>query len=129
MDHDRERLRELSARLLRLHRILLDRERRAYEHEHGPIGAGEWFRLVLGDERFGWLRFLSTLIAQNDEIVDADGPVPGHDARRIFREAFRLLKSGASGAFQDKYYAALQDSPDAVMAHGAVSEILRAPVQ
>jgi len=31
VSQDRDRLRDLSARLLRLHGILLDRERRAYE--------------------------------------------------------------------------------------------------
>ncbi len=115
MDQDRHRLRDLSTRLLRLHGILLDRERRAYEERHD---------LLLHDEHFSWLRSLSTMIANIDEIADADDPIPPESVRGAFREAYRLLKSGAGGAFQDKYHAALQDSPDVIMAHAAVSRVL-----
>ena len=34
-----------------------------------------------------------------------------------------LLKSGESGDFQAKYIVALQDSPDVIMAHAAVSRV------
>ena len=121
---ERERLRDLSRRLLRLHKILLDREREAYEQRHGAIPSGALFRLVLDDEAFAWLRTLSALIAQIDTAVDADEPIGREDAERAFRETYRLLKSGSEGYFQDRYRVALQDSPDVVMAHADVSRVL-----
>jgi len=121
---ERERLRDLSGRLLRLHKILLDREREAYEQRHGAIPSGALFRLVLDDEAFAWLRTLSALIAQIDTAVDADEPIGREDAERAFRETYRLLKSGSEGYFQDRYRVALQDSPDVVMAHADVSRVL-----
>jgi len=124
VDQDRHRLRDLSTRLLRLHGILLDRERRAYEERHGAVASRELLHLLLHDEHFSWLRSLSTMIANIDEIADADDPIPPESVRGAFREAYRLLKSGAGGAFQDKYHAALQDSPDVIMAHAAVSRVL-----
>ena len=123
-DHERGQLRVLSAGLMRLHRLLLDRERALYEDRHGAIPARELFSLVLNDEQFAWLRSLSTLIAQIDEVVDADEAVAPETVQSAFREAHRLLKSGDPSDFRDRYHAALQDSPDIVMAHAGVSKVL-----
>ena len=127
LELERDRLREISRRLLRLHRILLDRERHAYEVRHGAVSPGDLLRLLLNDEHFAWLRPLSMLIAKMDELVDADEPMAAADAETAFRAVYRLLKSGDRGAFQDTYRQALQDSPDAVMAHARVSAVLPAP--
>jgi hypothetical protein len=127
VDQDRDRLRDLSTRLLRLHGILLDRERRAYEESHGSVASRELLHLLLHDEHFSWLRSLSSMIAKIDEVVDADEPLPPQSVQSAFREAYRLLKSGAGGDFQDKYHLALQDSPDVIMAHAAVSRVLFDP--
>jgi len=125
VDQDRDRLRDLSRRLTRLHTLLLERERRAYENEHGRVAPRELLHLLLHDDQFLWLRSLSTLMAQIDAVVDAEDPVAEQDAQRLLRETYGLLKSGESGAFQDKYRDALQDSPDVVMAHAGISEVLR----
>jgi hypothetical protein len=123
VDPARDRLRDLSGRLLRLHRVLLDRERLAYETRHGFVAAGDLFRLVLDDPQFAWLRSLSALIARIDAAVDADDALAADDVDAAFREVYRLLKGGAGGEFQDKYHDALQRSPDVVMAHADVSKL------
>lgn len=117
-------MRVLSSRLLRLHGVLLDRERRAYEERYGSVASRELLHLLLHDAQFSWLRSLSSMIAKIDEVVDADEPLPPESLQSALREAHRLLKSGAGGDFQDKYHLALQDSPDVIMAHAAVSRIL-----
>ena len=109
---------------MRLHRLLLDRERGLYEDRHGAIPTRELFSLVLNDEQFAWLRSLSTLIAQIDEVVDGDEDVAPETVQSAFREAHRLLKSGDPSEFRDRYHAALQESPDIVMAHAGVSKVL-----
>jgi hypothetical protein len=124
VDEDRDRMRALSSRLLRLHSLLLDRERRAYEERHGSVASRELLQLLLHDEQFSWLRSLSSMIAKIDDVVDAQEPIPPGGLRSAIREAYRLLKSGTGGDFQDKYHLALQDSPDVIMAHAAVSRIL-----
>ena len=124
LDQDRDRLRDLSTRLLRLHGLLLDRERRAYEDRHGSVASYELFQLVLYDAQFSWLRSLSAMIANLDALVDADEPISPDNVRSVFREAFVLLKSGEGGDFQAKYIVALQESPDVIMAHAAVSRVL-----
>ena len=127
MDPDRERLRELSRRLAELHRLLLDRERAEYERRHGAIPSGRMLQLVLNDAHFAWLRELSSAMARIDEAVDADDPITARDVEAAFREVHRLLKSADTDTFQEKYRDALQESPDVVMAHAAISEVLRGP--
>src|SRR5437867_13005281 len=117
-------MRVLSSRLLSLHGVLLDRERRAYEERHGSVASRQLLHLLLHDEQFSWLRSLSSMIAKIDEVVDADEPIPPESVRGAFREAYRLLKSDDAGDFRDKYHLALQDSPDVIMAHAAVSRVL-----
>jgi hypothetical protein len=123
VDPARDRLRDLSSRLLRLQRLLLDDERRAYEARHGVVAPGDLVRLVLDDPQFAWLRSLSALIARIDAAVDGDDALRSEDVDAAFREVFRLLKGGAGGQFQDKYHDALQRSPDVVMAHAEVSKM------
>ena len=121
----RESLRTLSERLTRLHRLLLDRQRLAYEARHGAVAPRDLFNLLLSDEAFTWLRPLSQMVARIDELVDARGPVVEADARRLIQEAHALLKSDARDAFHINYRDALQDSADVVMAHAEVSKLLK----
>ncbi len=126
MDDSRARLREISRRLVLLHRRLLDRERQAYERRHGAVASTTMLQLLLDDPQFAWLRTLSSVMVKIDEAVDADDPVTERDVQAVRRELHRLLKSGDADTFHQKYRAALQESPDVVMAHAAVSALLRA---
>jgi hypothetical protein len=119
-----DRLRDLSARLLQLHAILLGRERQAYEARHGPTRSAELLQLVLHDEQFAWLRALSVLITRIDAALDEDEPEAAPDVEGFVRQAHQLLRSGGSGPFERRYADALQDSPDVVMAHAAVVKVL-----
>lgn len=124
IDPARERGRELSRRLLRLHKILLDREREAWEARHGAVPAGELFQRLLTDPEFAWLRALSRMIAGLDDLLEAEGPLERAHLARLFEDAYRLLKADADIEFQRRYHAALQASPDVVIAHAEVSRLL-----
>ena len=97
MDEDRDRMRALSSRLLRLHSLLLDRERRAYEERHGSVASRELLQLLLHDEQFSWLRSLSSMIAKIDDVVDAQEPIPPGGLRSALREA-RIMKTAYATA-------------------------------
>jgi len=127
MDEGRDRLRDLSVRLLRLHKVLLDRERRAWEEARGPIAPGELLHLLIGGREFACLRSLSAMIARIDEAADADDPGSTLDVEGFFDEARRLLRSGAVGPFEAKYREALQLSPEVVIAHAEVIKLLPLP--
>ena len=124
MDDERTRLRDLSARLLRLHAVLLERERHAYEASHGSVSPRELLQLLLGHERFAWLRALSQLIVRIDEAVDARNPETPLDADTLLRDTERLVRSPSEEVFATRYAAALQDSVDVVLAHAEVVKSL-----
>lgn len=113
-----ERLRNLRHTLLRLHKILLDDERAAYEREHGQVTSGELLQLVISHERFAWLHAISELVVRIDEMFDTDEPVTTETARAILINVATLLTPSETGnEFERKYFAALQREPDAVLTH------------
>src|SRR5437762_2058600 len=58
----RQRLRDLRARLLNLHKVLLDDTKVAYEMDRGRVGSsGNLLQLVINDPWFAWLHPLSEL--------------------------------------------------------------------
>jgi hypothetical protein len=123
VDPGRERLRDLSARLLRLHTLLLGRERQLYEAAHGPLTSGELLERLLTDRQFAWLRALSQIITLIDAAVDEDDPTEAANVAALYGQAQQLLRSGQGSAFEQKYHEALQESPEVVMAHAEVVKL------
>lgn len=122
-----QRLRDLRRGLLRLHKLLLDDERAAYEALHGRVSGGQLLQLVINDEQFAWLHAVSEFIVRIDELFDADEPATARDAEALVVQARALLKASETGnEFERRYYAVLQREPDAVIAHGEVARLLAA---
>ena len=121
-----ERLRETRVALLHLHKTLLDDEREAYERVHDRIeNSYEVLRLVMHDPWFAWLHDLSELIVKIDELLDAKEPQPEADVEGVLRQARELTTPDEDGGeFQQKYFRALQRSPDAVLAHAETIRII-----
>jgi hypothetical protein len=125
----RETLKDLRTGLLRLHKLLLDLERRDYERSRGPIGNSyEFLQLALKDPWFDWLHRLSELIVQIDESLDtreSETPLTEDDAKALLERAKTLLAPSESGTqFQKNYFLALQQSPDVVLLHSDVMRLL-----
>ena len=125
----RDALKELRHGLLRLHKLLLDLERRDYERARGRIGNSyEFLQLVLKDPWFDWLHRLSELIVQIDEGLDTrevEHPMTDEDAKALTERAKSLLAPSESGTqFQKNYFLALQQSPDVVLLHSEVMRLL-----
>jgi hypothetical protein len=118
----RKRLENLHRGLLRLHKVLLDDERAAYEKAHGHASAGEMLQLVISNAQFAWLRRISELIVHIDELLESEEPDDGADLIRQIRSL--LLAPDSTDEFGRKYQQALQRLPDAVLAHRQVSAIL-----
>ncbi len=122
-----QRLREVRAALLRLHKALLESERHVYEQFHGRIRSkGEFFQLVIADEWFSWLRPFSQLIVQIDEALSAKEPITLHRANELLDEARSLVAPSEEGTTQQqRYYQAIQRDPDIAFMHAEVSSLLR----
>jgi len=125
-DSGLSRLREVRQALLRLHKILLEFERNAYERSRGRIeNSYEYLQLVMWDPWFAWLHSISELIVQIDELFDADEPLSESDALALTEQTRHLLTASEYGSlFQRKYFKALQGSPDVVLAHSSVVKLL-----
>lgn len=126
LDSAFQRLRDLRALLLRLHKALLHSERVVYEQFHGRIpSSGEFFRLVLEHEWFSWLRPMSQLIVQIDDVLSPKEPMTLGQAEALLEKARMLLQPSAEGTSAEKrYYRAIQRDPEIALMHAEAMQLL-----
>jgi hypothetical protein len=126
-ESERELLTDIRNALLQLHKTLLEWERTAYERIHGRTSPGELLQVIMSDPQFAWLRPVSELIVRIDEsleIAALDGPEV--DVEGIVAQVRTLVAPDQSRtAYAQRYHAALQEHPDAVLAHGGVTTLLK----
>ena len=113
----RQKLKDLSKAMLRLHSTLLDAAKIEYESKNGKIAnIAQYFQLVLDDPHFSWLRKISSLIALIDEAVSIRRPATETAALALLSEARILLNfEDEDEDFNDKFQNALQNNLDAVL--------------
>jgi len=121
-------LHDVRVSLLHLHQTLLDMERKSFERTHGRVNSGELLQLVINHEQFAWLRIISALVVQIDEMLDADEPASAADMLSLISSARQLFAASDNKEFSDKYQAALQQEPEVVMEHSALMKLLRSNV-
>ena len=118
-------LTDLRLGLLRLHKALLEMERINYEKVSGRVNSGELLQIVLNHPQFGWLRIISALVVEIDEILNGEEPAKVNDFAELTSQTRRLLTAPENEEFKTKYQAALQREPAVVMAHSNVMQLLR----
>jgi len=118
-------LRELRRSFLHLHKTLLDMERADFERLSGRLTSGELLQLVINHAHFAWLRQISALVVQMDEMLSAEEPATKSDVDNLLEQARLLFTSSTDETFREKYQAALQREPAAVMAHAEIAKLLR----
>ena len=125
-DKTRERLRSVRGVLLGLHKTLLDFEREVYERERGKINNSyEFLNLVMSDPWFGWLRRLSELIVEMDELLASrEMPQESTGLALISQSRMLLTPIEAGDEFQRKYFGAMQESAEVVLAHAEFAKVL-----
>jgi hypothetical protein len=122
----RQQLTNVRQVLLRLHKTLLEFERQAYERAHGRISNSyQFLQLVMSDPWFAWLRQLSELIVEMDELLAAREAPNESTALALMEQSRILLTPAESGSeFQRKYFTAMQQSPEVVVAHSEFARVL-----
>lgn len=120
------KLRDLRPLLLKAHKILMDAEKDIYEATYGPIAnKGEYLRLVLGHEQFSWLRPISQLIVQFDEVLMSKKPQPLERGAELMDEARHLLQATEIGqAFQERSATVAQQDPEMAAMTLRIAELL-----
>jgi hypothetical protein len=120
----REKLMSLRLALLRLHKTLLEMERREYEREHGHVSAGELFRLVVDHQQFAWLHNISEFVVGIDETLGHGEPITAEHTSSAISIARKMFVPTESGdGFQKKYFDAIQRDPAVVMEHAELARL------
>jgi len=116
---------DLRIRLLHLHKVLLDMERQDYEKASGRVSTGELLQLVINHAGFAWLRIISALVVEIDEVLNGEEPATVSDFEDLISQARLLFTAPGNEEFKTKYQTALQRDPSVVMAHASVMQLLR----
>lgn len=120
----RQKLVALRFALLRLHKTLLDMERRDYEKANHAVNTGELFRLVVDDPHFAWLHNISEFVVRIDETLDDEKGVTEADTHGHITLARKMFVPTETGdAFQKKYFDSIQRDPAVVMEHAELARL------
>jgi hypothetical protein len=114
----RAALRELSQTLLPLHRALIEAAKSDYGFTVEPVtGPTHLLRLLGDDPFFAWLKPITALIVDIDEMVRVD-----FEAAEAAKIASRVKEffNGNGGDFATHYVPILQRDVDVAIAHAAV---------
>jgi hypothetical protein len=125
-ESDRALLVELRRLLLQLHKTLIDWQRADYEGVHGRLQTTQLLNVMFNDPAFAWLRSMSGLIVRIDETLDAKAPKSEpSESGPLVAAARDLVAPEAGSPYAQRYHAALQELPDAVLAHRDLVMLLK----
>jgi hypothetical protein len=119
---------EVRRALLRLHKALIDSERKAYETRAGATSNGQFLQLLLQDPFFVWLRPFSGLIAAMDAaLADAEG-ISGEHADEFFAQVRSLIgppgPPDANTGGETRYEEVRGRDPDVLFAHVQLARLV-----
>ena len=114
--------RRVRTALLELHRELLAAQRIQAERFSGRMSSSEVLQAAADDLRFDWLRTLSGLVAELDDALSEEEDE--RVAAAVEGARALLAPPDPTTPFGARYLQALQDHPEVVMAHSAVTAAL-----
>jgi len=124
-DSDRALLVELRRLLLELHKTLIDWQRTDYERVRGRLQTTQLLTVMFNDPEFAWLRSMSGLIVRIDEALEVKPKKDPIESGPLVSAARDLIAPEAGSAYARRYHAALQELPEAVLAHRDLVVLLK----
>jgi hypothetical protein len=122
---ERALLVELRRLLLQLHKTLIDWQRADYERVHGRLQTTQLLNVMFNHPEFAWLRSMSGLIVRIDEALEVKPPKPEIETGPLVAGAQELVAPESGTPYAQRYHAALQELPDAVLAHRDLITLLK----
>ena len=120
-----EKLKNARNLLLKLHKVMLDREREMYEGIHGPLKPTQFLNVLLEDKDFDWLRKFSMLIVEIDEMFAAKDGTPAEMVNANLAKVEELIEMREHDEFfKAKYQFSLQTVPEAAALHSEIKLVL-----
>ena len=115
---------EIRNRFLKLHKLLLDWDRELYERKHGVVSSAKFLEMLMGDERFNWLRTISTLIVRIDEAFELDDGLPVDMLDGFYEESRNLFDdSDEYTEFKNRLADAVGQLPEAKAFVAEITEL------
>lgn len=119
----RAALRDISKVLIPLHRGLIDAVREDYSFAYQPVESPtQLLRLVSDHPFFAWLKPITALIVDIDEMVRTD--FTAEQVETIAARLDRLFGANVDAAFAERYVPILQRSVDVAIGHAAVRQAM-----
>jgi hypothetical protein len=119
----RAALRELSQKLLPLHRTLIESARAEYAATVAPVnGPNHLLQLLNEDPHFAWLKPMTSLIVDIDEMARVDFTPADFDA--VVKRVEQFFGNSPDADFAGHYVPVLQRDVDVAIAHAALRQIL-----
>ena len=124
--NDSEKLKNARNLLLKLHKVMLDREREIYEGINGPLKPTQFLNVLLEDKDFDWLRKFSMLIVEIDEMFAAKDGTPAEMVDANLAKVEELIEMREHDEFfKAKYQLSLQSVPEALVLHSEIKSIVK----
>ncbi len=118
-------LKEARLQLLKLHKLLVDNERVAFERSYGQVTSGHFLNILINDKDFKWLKRFSSLIVEIDEMFDLDDGASVNMLENQLLQMKDLLElNNSDDEFRSKYNKALQNNPEIQGKHQKLKKIL-----
>jgi hypothetical protein len=114
----RAALREVSKLLLPMHRALIDGAKEDYAFAVAPVKPAELLRLLTDDPFFAWLKPVTSLIVDIDEMARTD--FEPADVAAIAGRVDSLFGPKAEATFSEQYVPMLQRNVDIAIGHAAL---------
>lgn len=114
-----ENLKEIRNEMLSLHKTLMDIEKENYEAKNGKLTPHQLLQLLINDEKFNWLRTISTLIVEIDEMFADKNGVNKDLQKELYLQVKSLFDLSSEDDFVDfkKKYEANLDTEIKVAEH------------
>ncbi|MBX7172972.1 MAG: hypothetical protein K1X72_18525 [Pyrinomonadaceae bacterium] len=112
-----ENLKKIRNELLSLHKTLMDIEKENYEAEFGKVTPTQLLQMLFENEKFIWLRTISILVTEFDEMFADKKGIDQELAKSLFEKTKQLFDESDNFAeFKNKFKVNL-DTESAVEKH------------
>ncbi len=120
-----ENLKEVRNEMLGLHKTLMGIERGNHEAQHGKVTNVQLLNLLFEHENFIWLREISVLVTDVDELLASKQGIEQAEADRLFARAKVLFDEGEEFYdFKQKYQANLDTESEVAFHHVKIKKLL-----
>lgn len=124
-DPIRAELRPVRRAFFRLHKALIDAERRGFETRRGDHSNAEFLQALINHPELGWIQPMTRLLVRVDEVLADRGPLARQAARELILEIRDMVEPSDAPAAA-AYERLRERDPDVLLAHVELTSAIAA---